>query len=113
MKKGGISIIGILFLGIILIFVLSYLNVNIQSVVESPTAKSNVGYVSGSSKNLWNDYLKKPLTNFYNDIWVKIFWASFVSDMEAIRDNKPTSIQKLAPTVNNTEQNKQDSQPSL
>ena len=100
MKKGGISIIGILFLGAILILVLSYFNVSIKSVVESPATQNNVNYVSGSSKSLWNDYLKKPLTNFYNDVWVKIFWASFISDMESIRDHKPTSLQKMAPTVN-------------
>lgn len=100
MKKGGISILGILFLGAILILVLSYFNISIQAVVEKPSTQNNISYVTGSSKSLWNEYLKKPLTDFYNDIWVKIFWASFVSDMENIRDHKSTSIQNMAPTVN-------------
>jgi hypothetical protein len=100
MKKGGISILGILFLGIILILVLSYFNISIQAVVEKPSTQNNVKYVTGSTESLWNEYLKKPLTDFYNDIWVKFFWASFVSNMERIRNGQPTDFQKSAPTVN-------------
>ena len=100
MKKGGVSILGILLLGVILILTLSYFNINIKAVVENPTTQDNINYVKGNSKSLWNDYLKKPLTDFYNDVWVKIFWKSFISNMENIRDHKPTDLEKMAPTVN-------------
>ena len=96
----GISILGMLFLGVILILILSYFNISLKAVVESPTAKDNIGYVTGSSENLWTKYLQKPASYFWNEVWIKIFWASFISDMKNIRDNKPTSIQQLAPTVN-------------
>ena len=98
-KKGGISILGILFLTVILIFVLSYFNVSLKSVVESPSSQNNINYVGGAGKSLWNDYLKKPVTKFWDDVVVNIFWASFISSMENIRDNKPTNIEKAAPTV--------------
>ena len=100
MKKGGISILGILFLGVILIIVLSYFNVSIKSVAENPTTKENVNYIKGSSKNLWTDYLEKPVSYMWNDVFKKIFWASFIDNMERIRDGKPTNIEKLAPTTN-------------
>ena len=99
-KNGGISILGILFLTILLVVVLSYFNINLKAVVENPTTQNNVNYVGGAGKSLWNDYLKKPMTHFWNDVVVNIFWASFISNMERIRDNKPTDLQKTAPTVN-------------
>lgn len=99
MKKGGMSILGILFLCLILILVLSYFNISIKSVVESPTTQNNVKYVGGASESVWDKYLKKPLTDFYNDVWIKIFWASFISNMERIRDGKPTDYQLNAPQV--------------
>jgi hypothetical protein len=99
-NKGGISIIGILLLGVILILVLSYFNISIKDTVESPTTQDNVNYVKGSSINIWNDYLKAPVEYFWKEIWLKIFWASFISSMENIRDNEPTDMQKAAPQVN-------------
>ena len=98
--KGGISILGIIFLTIILVLILSYFNVNIKAVVESPNTQENINYVSGGGKSLWNDYLKKPAEYLWNDVWKKIFWASFISNMEKIRDGKPTDMQNMAPTVN-------------
>jgi hypothetical protein len=98
-KEGGISILGIILLTIILIFVLSYFNISVKSVVESPTAKDNVNYVGGAGKNLWNDYLKKPVTYFWDKVVVDLLWASFVSNMERIRDGQPTDFDKAAPTV--------------
>ncbi|MFA6324795.1 MAG: hypothetical protein WCX46_01030 [Candidatus Paceibacterota bacterium] len=98
-NKGGISIVGILLLGVILVLVLSYFNINIKATVEKPTTQENINYIKGSSINIWNDYLKEPTQYFWNEIWLKIFWASFISNMERIRDNEPTDMQKAAPQV--------------
>ena len=99
-KKGGISILGILLLCVIAVLILSFSNTNIRSTVESPQSQDNLHYVGGGVRNLWNDYLKKPADYLWNEIWVKIFWASFVSNMEDIRDKKPTDFEKNAPTYN-------------
>ncbi len=96
----GISIIGILFLGFILILVLSYFNVSVKSVVESPTGQDNISYVGGGVRNLWTDYLKGPADYLWNDIFVNIFWKSFVNNMERIRDGQPSDYELNAPTVN-------------
>jgi hypothetical protein len=99
-KKGEISIVGILFLGIILIFVLSYFKISIKSVVESPEAQDNINYVGGGTRNLWNDYLQKPASYLWNDIFIDIFWQSFISNMERIRDGQPTDYEINAPIIN-------------
>src|ERR1035437_5073437 len=96
-KKGGISILGILLLGVILIVALSYFHINIQSVVQSPDAQNNFSYVGTSSRNLWTDYLAKPVADVLNSTIVKTLWSSFISNMQKIHDGQPTDIQLLAP----------------
>lgn len=99
-NKKGISIIGILLLGFVLILVLSYFKISVKSVVESPTGQENINYVGGGSRSVWDDYLKQPAAYLWNDIFVNIFWKSFVNNMERVRDGKPTDYENAAPTVN-------------
>ena len=99
-KKRGISIIGVLFLGFVLLLVLSYFKISIRSVIENPEAQDNINYVGGGTRNLWNDYLKKPASYLWNDVFVNIFWQSFINNMERIRDGQPTDYETAAPTVN-------------
>jgi hypothetical protein len=98
--KAGISIVGMLILGVIIILVLSYFKISIRSVVESPTGQDNINYVGGGTVNLWNEYLEKPASYLWNDVFINIFWASFIDNMERIRDGKATDYQNVAPTVN-------------
>lgn len=93
-KQMGLSILGVLVLGAILILVLSYFNISIKAVVESPTAQENIEYVGGGTRNLWVAYLKEPASYLWNEIWVKLFWRSFVENMERIRDGKPTDLDR-------------------
>lgn len=99
MKEKGISILGILFLGVIIIFALSYFGISIRAVVESPQAQENFEYVEGGTRSLWNDYLKKPATYLWNDVFIDIFWASFISNMERIRDGESTDYENAAPVL--------------
>ncbi|MFA6520271.1 MAG: hypothetical protein WCT44_01535 [Candidatus Paceibacterota bacterium] len=95
-KNAGLSILGILFLGVIIILVLSYFNISIKSVVDSPTAQENIDYVGGGTKSLWTTYLAEPADYLWNDIWLPIFWRPFVSNMERIRDGLPTDVDRAA-----------------
>jgi len=99
-KKGGISLIGILVLGFILILVLSYYKISIKSVIESPEAQSNIQYVGGKSRNLWDDYLKKPANYFWNKVVVDLLWKSFSNNMERIRDGKSTDLENTVSNIN-------------
>ena len=71
--KAGISIIGILFLGFIIVLVLSYFKISVRSVVESPTGQDNINYIGGGTRNLWDDYLQQPESYLWNDVFVNIF----------------------------------------
>jgi hypothetical protein len=95
-KQKGMSILGILVLAVVIILVLSYFGISIKSVVESPTGQENINYVGGASKSLWTTYLAEPAAYLWNDVWIKIFWKGFISNMERIRDNKPTDFDSAA-----------------
>ncbi|MFA5095172.1 MAG: hypothetical protein WC447_00710 [Candidatus Paceibacterota bacterium] len=99
-ERGGISIIGILLFGFVVILVLSYFKISVRSVVESPTGQDNISYVGGGTRSLWNDYLKEPASYLWNDIFIDIFWKSFINNMERIRDGEPTDYEMNAPVVN-------------
>jgi hypothetical protein len=76
--------------------VLSYFKVSIKTVVESPTGQENINYVGGGTESLWNEYLAKPASYLWNDVWINIFWKSFIYNMERIRDGKSTDLDKAA-----------------
>lgn len=98
-KKAGMSILGAVVLGILIILVLSYFNVSIKSVVESPTGKENINYVREGAKGLWGKYLAGPASYLWKDVWLDIFWQGFINNMERIRDGKPTIMDESAPEV--------------
>ncbi len=98
-KKRGISILGVLLLGIILLLVLSYFDISIRSIVEGPSGKDNFSYAGGVGRNLWNEYFKEPLEYFWKEIWLEIFWHPFVDNMERLRDGKPTDLEMMIPEV--------------
>jgi hypothetical protein len=95
-KQRGISILGILFLAVIIILALSYFHISIKAVVESPTGQENVNYIGGGTKSLWTTYLAEPASYLWNDVWVNIFWKPFISNMQNIRDGQPTDLDKAA-----------------
>ncbi|MFA4975177.1 MAG: hypothetical protein WC839_01260 [Candidatus Paceibacterota bacterium] len=78
-KQKGISILGILFLGLIIILVISYFKINIKSVIESPVTKDNMSYVGVGTRNLWDDYLKEPVSYLWKEIFINNLWKSFIS----------------------------------
>ena len=95
-KKTGISILGFLVLTAIVILVLSYFNISIKTIVESPAGQENIEYVKGGSKSLWDEYLEEPASYLWNDIWVKLFWRPFVDNMERLRDGRPTDLDEAS-----------------
>ena len=91
-RNRGMSIIGAIILVAILILVLSYFRISIPGVVNSPTGQENINYVKGSTQSFWDKYLAAPAHYLWQDVWVNIFWKSFISNMERIRDGKPTDF---------------------
>ena len=82
----GISILGVLFLAVILIFVLSYFDISIKAIVESPAGQENIDYVTEGTRNLWVEYLREPTMYFWNDIWLKLFWRPFLEGTQGLKN---------------------------
>ena len=99
-KNSGLSIIGIIILGFVVLLVLSYFKISVKSVVESPTGQENIDYVTTNTRSLWNDYLKVPASYLWNDVFIEIFWNSFIDNMKAIKNNIPTNVENAAPHIN-------------
>lgn len=90
------SILGALVFGVIIVLVLSYFDVSIKAVVESPTGQENIEYIRGGTKNLWTEYLREPATYFWNNIVLKLFWRPFVDNIERLREGRPTDLDTAA-----------------
>ncbi len=98
-QEGGISILGMLILTVFIIITLSYFKIDIRSSIENEQTKSNFSYVGGAAKNVWDKYLQKPTTYIWNNIVINLFWKSFISNMERIRDGKSTDFELMAPNM--------------
>ena len=94
--KGVINILGIILLAIIFVLVLNYFNVSIRVVVEE--GESGSTHLRGETKSLWNEYLKNPLESLWKFI-LEVFWEPFVSNMERLKDGKPSDFDISSPTV--------------
>ncbi len=92
----GISILGVLLFCAILLLVLSYFNISVKSVVESPAGQENINYVKGETKGFWDTYLREPAHYLWYDVWINIFWKGFINNMERIRDGQPTDFDTAA-----------------
>jgi len=95
-KQAGISILGVIVFGFLLILVLSYFHVSIKAVVESPTGQENVNYVKGTGQDFWNKYLAEPAHYLWQDVWVNIFWKGFIFNMQRITNGQPTDYNDAA-----------------
>jgi len=93
-------LIGTLILGVILILILSYYNISIRNVAESPAAQDNFDYIKEQKVSLWENYLKKPVMYFWNNIFIDLLWEPFVANMNRIKEGKPTDFDTAVPTIN-------------
>ena len=79
---------------IILILVLSYFGISIQSVVNSHAGQGNFSYVWNGTVFIWNQYLSGP-TNWLWENLGSALWNAFVQGVNNIKHNNNT------PNLNN------------
>jgi len=99
-NRGGISIIGVLFFGVLIVLLLSYLGISIKSVVESPEGQENINYIAGGVRNLWYDYLKEPAEYVWNDVIIGIVWENLLSAVGNLRNMNSTNLGNFSPEIN-------------
>lgn len=96
-NRGGI-IRTVLFIVVVLL-VISYFGLNLRSIVNSPAGQSNFSYVGEVLSNLWNNYLKVPVTYFWN-IFVTYIWTPLISNLMHASSGQPNTINaSMIPTV--------------
>ncbi len=99
-NQKGISIIGVLFFGVLLVLVLSYSGISIKSIVESPEGQENINYITGGVRNLWYEYLKEPAEYIWNDIIIGIVWENLISAVGNLRNMNSINLGNFSPDIN-------------
>ncbi len=56
----------------IALLVLSHYGINLRDLVSSTTGQDNIGFVVTTIKDLWNNYLKGPVTDIFGMLWNQI-----------------------------------------
>lgn len=84
---------------VVLLAILSFFGISIKSIIEGESFKENFSYVWGWIKHLWNNYLIRPASYLWNDIFIDLIWGSFVDNLKRIKLGKPTTIQDNSPQV--------------
>lgn len=83
----GFTVIRFLFTIVIILIALSLLGVNIQSdIVQNPEVQNNTSFVMQQFQTFWNTTLAGPLTYFWNNIIINIFWNSFIENMTTLSE---------------------------
>lgn len=82
-------------LAIILIIVLSFFGYDLQAIIESPLAQRNLGYAKDGVVYVWDSYLSRPVTYFWNNIFLGILWNSFVNNLGRINAGAPTELEQM------------------
>ncbi|MBP6883908.1 MAG: hypothetical protein KBC06_01600 [Candidatus Pacebacteria bacterium] len=95
LKTGGISILGVIFLGVILILLLNYfhLSIKVERTDDITTSQSN------ALDNIWNKYFKQPVGYIWKEIVIKAFWQPFMEIMNRIGNSDWTANQKNYPEL--------------
>ncbi|MEK7662394.1 MAG: hypothetical protein AAB355_02805 [Patescibacteria group bacterium] len=79
-----------------LFFILSYFNINIKSVMQSPTTVENAKYLLALGKSIWSGYLEKPTDYLWNNIFADYIKGAFKQNIEnltALKEGRAAEIQ--------------------
>lgn len=88
---------------VIALLVLSYFGLNIRSIINSPAGKDNFSFTQELMINTWNNYLKKPTTYLWNDIFLNLIWNPAIENLTKIKNGEPDSLRSSAPTIPTTQ----------
>jgi len=92
-KQMNGGLIKLVILIVIVILALSYFGFDLKTFIESDQTQGNLKYVWGFVVNVWQNYLKGPLTYLWDEIFIKLIWESFTGNMEKIKSGEPTDLE--------------------
>ena len=94
-KNKGLSLLGLIFSAIVVIFILSFFNISIKDVFESPTGRENVEYIEGKTRNLWEIYMAPTVEYIFRDNWNNLSWKKFTASFDRLRADFDKAVNKL------------------
>ena len=100
--KNNQGLIKLLILILIALIVLGYYGISVRQAVENPTSQDNISYVATGVEGFWDRYLQGPASYLWG-IFVNDVWNPAISNLEAIKNNQPTDLQKNAPLLPNSD----------
>lgn len=90
-KKANGGFLKLLIIIIIGIFILSAMNINLRELVNSPVMQSNIAYVYGGVKSVWDNYLRTPVMFFWNNTFKNVVIVPFAENMHRMISGQGTS----------------------
>lgn len=76
---------------IIGIFILSAMNIDLRSLVNSPVMQNNIAYVYGGIKSVWDNYLRTPVMFFWDNTFKNVIIVPFAENMHRMISGQGTS----------------------
>jgi len=96
-KRGGF--IQMIIIVVIALIALGFSGFDVKNIIESPLVQENLDYVWGLVKIVWDDYLSEPILYFWHNIFLELFWDSFVDNIDRIKNGEPNDLQLNTPSV--------------
>jgi hypothetical protein len=84
---------------VIALIVLGFFGFNVRNIIQGETVQDNLHYAKELAITVWQKYLSKPILYFWNNIFLKILWDAFITNMERIKNGEQTEEQRNAPMV--------------
>jgi len=79
-------------LSLVVIIVLSFFGYDLKAIIEAPLTQNNLHYAGNGVSYVWN-YVKGPLTYFYEKIFIGILWNAFVHNLGRVDAGAPTELE--------------------
>jgi hypothetical protein len=76
---------------------MSLRNISFQRYVAG--FQDNWALIKDGTVHVWDNYLKKPATYLWNEIFLKLIWEPAVGNLTKIKNGEPDDIRSNAPVI--------------
>ena len=67
---------------VIALIILGYYGFDVRKAIDAPATQSNLTYVQQIVANVWNHYLKVPVTYIWNELFLKFIWNPIAAHLK-------------------------------
>ena len=89
---------------VVILLVISYFGLNLRNLVNAPTTQDNLGYTTGLISTVWNNYLRRPATYLWNNIFINLIWEPAINNLTRMKNGEPTNVQNYSSSTMPTNQ---------